>query len=417
MSTNAVETTKPKSEVAIVRRELEGMRDQFEAALPQHIPVERFERVVITALQNEPKLLQCSRRSLWNACIRAAQDGLLPDGRDGAIVPFKGDAQWLPMVFGIRKKVRNSGEILDWDVQLVYENDEFQHEFGDEAFIRHRRAMGPRGGIVGGYSIAHLKDGGVSREIMSIEEIESVRKQASRATSDKSPWNVPAYYGEMCRKTIAKRHSKTLPMSSDLDDLLRKDEELYDIKDRVEEARPRRRVLGAALDALAGSTPSADDVPSDGDQSNPTESEATDAGKEQKANAADAGGSADSASDDKGRAAGKPSDVDKETSGTSGGSSAPANEAQKMEGKTPAETKPEPPKIPTNEREYVVYAKAWIDTSKDGKTAVDGKALALRDRWTCAAEKKVRNSANVSSDVREEIFDHLTAHEEALKKG
>src|SRR3546814_20446644 len=85
--------------------------------------------------------------------MKAAQDGLLPDGREGAIVPFKGKASWMPMVAGIMKKVRNSGEIADWNAHAVYENDEFDYLLGDDQRIYHKPTMGDPGQVVGAYSI------------------------------------------------------------------------------------------------------------------------------------------------------------------------------------------------------------------------------------------------------------------------
>src|SRR5882762_1147619 len=114
------------------------MEGQFKAALPAHIPVERFMRVVMTAIQENPDLVKADRRSLWNAAMKAAQDGLLPDRREGAIVVYGTQAQWLPMVAGIRKKVRNSGEIATWDVNVVHAKDAFEFELGDTPFIRHK---------------------------------------------------------------------------------------------------------------------------------------------------------------------------------------------------------------------------------------------------------------------------------------
>ena len=52
--------------------ELKYRQPQFRAALPAHIPVERFIRVVLTAIQTSPKLADMDRASLWNACMRAA---------------------------------------------------------------------------------------------------------------------------------------------------------------------------------------------------------------------------------------------------------------------------------------------------------------------------------------------------------
>jgi recombination protein RecT len=215
-----------KTPVAEVRLQLDTMLGQFAAVLPKHITAERFGRVVLTAVQTAPELLNVDRRSLWNACMRAAQDGLLPDGRLGALVIFKDKrrgpiAQWLPMIAGIRQKVRNSGEIATWDAHCVYEKDLFDYELGDEPHIVHRPVRGERGRIIAAYAIATLKSGEKSREVMWIDEIEETRKLSKMP--DGEAWT--KHYAEMCKKTVAKRHSKVLPMSSDLDDLLRRDDE------------------------------------------------------------------------------------------------------------------------------------------------------------------------------------------------
>jgi recombination protein RecT len=215
-----------KAMVDDVRLQLDKMLGQFAAVLPAHIPVERFGRVVLTAVQTSPELLNVDRRSLWNACMKAAQDGLLPDGRLAALVVFKDKkrgpvAQYMPMIAGIRQKVRNSGEVSTFDAYVVHEKDLFDYELGDDPHIVHRPVRGDRGKIIAAYSIALLKDGSRSREVMWIDEIEDVRK--SSRYPDGGPW--VNWYGEMCKKTVARRHAKVLPMSSDIDDLLRRDDE------------------------------------------------------------------------------------------------------------------------------------------------------------------------------------------------
>lgn len=240
--------------IAEIRVQLQNMEGQFKAGLPAHIPAERFMRVVMTAIQNNNDLLNVSRRSLWNAVMKAAQDGLLPDGREGAIVPYKGEAQWMPMIAGIRKKVRNSGEIATWDVHAVHQNDAFEFELGDDPFIRHRPSLTERGEIIAVYSIATFKTGEKSRDVMSIGDVEKIRAK-SRAKN--GPWSDPTFYPEMAKKTVARRHSKVLPLSTDLDDLIRRDDELYDMKGAREEANAaadaagRPRSLGARLDVLS----------------------------------------------------------------------------------------------------------------------------------------------------------------------
>lgn len=252
--------------VAVVRAQLQQMEGEFSNALPAHIPVERFTRVVMTAIQNNADLLNCSRRSLWNSAMKAAQDGLLPDGREGAIVPYKGEAQWMPMIAGIRKKVRNSGEIATWDVQAVYANDAFEFELGDDPFIRHKPALGNRGKMIAVYSIATLKSGEKSRDVMGIEEVEAIR---AISRSKNGPWANPTFYPEMAKKTVARRHSKVLPMSTDLDDLIRRDDDLYDMAGASDAAvkaapEPAPKGIGGKLASIAGGK-TAQQIPPAGD--------------------------------------------------------------------------------------------------------------------------------------------------------
>jgi recombination protein RecT len=187
--------------------------------------------------------------------MKAAQDGLLPDGREGAMVIFKTKdgpkAQWMPMIAGLRKKVRNSGEIATWDSHVVRERDVFEYRLGDDPLIRHEPSLeDDPGAVIAAYSIATLKSGEKSREIMSVAEIERVR---ARSRSEFGPWHTD--FDEMCRKTVARRHSKSLPMSTDLDDLIRRDDELYDLKGAGDESVKPRASLGERLSALAGSVP------------------------------------------------------------------------------------------------------------------------------------------------------------------
>jgi recombination protein RecT len=215
-----------QNQFAEVRAQITKQLGQFEAVLPKHIPPERFGRVVLTGIQNNPELLDVDRRSLLNACMRAAQDGLLPDGRLGALVVYKDKrrntktAQWLPMVAGLRQKVRNSGEIADWHARVVYERDVWEYEEGDNPHILHKPTPGDRGKVIAAYSIAWFRTGEISREWMWIEDLDKVRA-VSRA--ERGPWQ--DWPEEMYKKTVAKRHAKTLPMSSDLDDLLRRPDE------------------------------------------------------------------------------------------------------------------------------------------------------------------------------------------------
>ena len=202
--------------IAVVRQNLQAMAPELKAALPAHVTVEKFTRVAQTAIQNNPDLLNVDRKSLVGAIVRLAQDGLLPDGREGAIVKFGNVAQAMPMIAGVLKKIRQSGDVAKISAQVVYENDHFVVSYGFDEDVTHNPPPldKPRGKAIGAYATAVLKDGSRLLEVMSLEEIEKVRN-VSRAKGN-GPW--VQWWGEMARKTVMRRLSKRLPMSTDLED-------------------------------------------------------------------------------------------------------------------------------------------------------------------------------------------------------
>ena len=207
--------------------EMSNYEPQIQAALPNHIPLERFKRVVITAVNQNPALTTADRRSLFLSCVRAAQDGLFPDGREAALVIFNKQVQYLPMIAGIIKRMRNSGDVAAVDSQIVHENDKFDYALGDDPHILHKPTLGDPGKPTAAYAIIKLTNGEVLREVMSVAQIEKVRA-VSRA-KDNGPW--VSWWDEMARKTVLRRCSKRAPVSSDLDDMLRRDDE-----DRLDQA-------------------------------------------------------------------------------------------------------------------------------------------------------------------------------------
>lgn len=224
-----------------VRGQLDKMRSQFALALPEHVSPEKFVRVVMTAVQSDPKLLQADRQTLFGAAMKCAQDGLLPDGRDAALVCYGTSVSYLPMIAGILSKVRRSGELKSITAHVVYENDAFSYTLGDDEKIEHQPCMtGDRGRAIAAYGVAKTKDGGIYREVMTLEEINQVRN-VSRAKNG-GPWT--QWWGEMARKTVLRRLSKRLPMSTDLQQVFERDNEHYDLTPPA----PKVRTLHADFD-------------------------------------------------------------------------------------------------------------------------------------------------------------------------
>ncbi len=237
-----------------VRHSIVTMRPEFAKALPKHVPVERFERVALTAVNSSPDLLKADRTSLFAACVKAAQVGLLPDGREAALVTFGGKVQFMPMVAGIMKLVRNSGELLSMSTACVRTCDQFEHWTDEEGeHFKHVPNYDQQGDVRLVYAFAKTKDGGRYLEVMSMEQVNMVR--AVSRSKDSGPWK--SWPDEMARKTVFRRLSKRLPMSTDLDDALRADDELYDLDAGPAPARadaPQRptRLQAVASKGMAG---------------------------------------------------------------------------------------------------------------------------------------------------------------------
>lgn len=250
MSTN----TKALTPIDTVRQTLEAMSKDFKTALPAQVTPEKFIRVVVTALRLNPGLLDLDRQSLYASCMRAAQDGLLPDGREAALVPFKGKVQYMPMVGGICKKVRNSGELSTIDSQVVHEGDEYEAWIDEKGqHFKHRKARENRGTPILTYAYAITKDGGFFFEEIDMEQMSAI-EAASRAKE--GPWSGP-FREEMMRKSAIRRLAKyRLPSSTDLDEVIRRDDDMYDLEGKTEEElKPEPKTtptrLGKIIEAQA----------------------------------------------------------------------------------------------------------------------------------------------------------------------
>lgn len=188
-------------------------------ALPRHITPDRFVRVAITALTRTPALQKCTQESLFQCLVDLSSMGLEPDGRKAHLIPY-GDKCTLVVDYkGLVDMARRSGQISDIHADVVCENDCFEYSYGTDGKLVHRPALESRGKVVRAYSFVKLKDGSVSYEVMNREEIEAIRKK-SRAGNN-GPW--VDHWNEMAKKTVFRRHSKWLPLSSEFQEAIDKD--------------------------------------------------------------------------------------------------------------------------------------------------------------------------------------------------
>lgn len=278
---------KPTHPLVVLREQMAAREQEFRAALPPHISPARFMRTALTAVQINPELAAADRRTLFNALMRAANDGLLPDGRQGAIVCFNDNnprsptkgllvAQWMPMVAGLLTRFRNSGQFKSVTADIVREGETFRHwvdEHGEH--LLHEPGDG-EGKVIKAYAMAQTKDGGVMIRVMSRADIEK-RRAVSRA-KDGPMWR--EWWDEAAMKTVLRNLHKRLPSSSDdLDRLVERDQELYGdtmttAKELPADLHGDHQASGvvAALDQFGGRAPAAGEDASSASSSQPQES-------------------------------------------------------------------------------------------------------------------------------------------------
>lgn len=225
-----------------IRALLEKMKGEFALALPKLLTPDRFMRVALTAINKNPKLALCTRESLLACLLDCASLGIEPDGRRAHLIPYGDKCTLIIDYKGIAELVRRSGEISTLKAGIVYPSDDFDYAFGTGQFLKHKPALdrGEKEKPVCVYSYVKLKDGEEDFDVMSIADVERVRKR-SRASSN-GPWVTD--FDEMAKKTVFRRHSKWLPLSPELRDKIEKDDEPLTEQERFAAAKP----IGSAIE-------------------------------------------------------------------------------------------------------------------------------------------------------------------------
>jgi recombination protein RecT len=158
--------------------------------------------------------------SLRDSIINVASIGLTlnPAEQYAYLVPRDGLVCLDISYKGLCKLATDTGAIEWVRADIVYENDTFKYKGPAEMPEHEADVFGSRGSAAGVYCIAKTKSGDILCEVMTQKEIEQVRDTSqSWKKRKKGPWK--DWPGEMAKKTIIKRSSKTWPRSTGFDRL------------------------------------------------------------------------------------------------------------------------------------------------------------------------------------------------------
>lgn len=211
-------------------------KKQFNNALPQHINTDRFVRIAITTIRLNPKLAKCNPESLIGALMVSAQLGLEP-GTLGQcyLIPFENkkvgtvECQFQIGYKGLIELLRRSGQLSDIYSYTVYENDDFNIEYGLSRTLVHKPNFTDRGEIKGFYAVAILKDGAKAFEYMTKDEVTHHEEKYRKGSYKNDVWN--KNFEEMAQKTVVKKLLKWLPVSVEFLEMASKDEKSFKVVD------------------------------------------------------------------------------------------------------------------------------------------------------------------------------------------
>lgn len=244
-----------------IKRQLKKYEPIVERALPTHVNLDQFMSTILTCVRSDPNLLRVDPASLAAAAVKAAQLGLEPNDGRGlcAIIPYGREAQFQVMYKGAVELARRSGLVERVVARTVYENDEFDYEYGTgDEHLTHRPVRTDRGPSVLWYAIAWSPEGRVMDfVVLTRDDVEYHRSFSKQRNGNM--WSNS--YDAAARKTAVWELMKLLPQSTQLAQAMAADEKtvhlddeglvVIDDDDRPEQIGEVYRDHPAALEAPA----------------------------------------------------------------------------------------------------------------------------------------------------------------------
>lgn len=232
MPPKAAPLAKPLDPQQALYAELTRHKEQIQLSIPKgtKLTAEKIISVLMNATGRNESLLKCTPISIVRAVKQAAELGLEIAGPLGEayLVPFKrrwkdehgnwreqSEAQFIMGYRGIIALATRTRAVKTISARVVHENDVFDVNLAEETIVHKPNLKNP-GGVCAAYAIAVLGEGLKKVEVMSVDQLEEIRKR-SKTYDDQTgisdgPWRTD--YEEMCRKTVVRRLGKYLGLSA-----------------------------------------------------------------------------------------------------------------------------------------------------------------------------------------------------------
>lgn len=251
MSTEVVTKAKPMTLKAWLHSD--QLRTEIAKVLPQHMSAERMLRIATTCLTRVPKLNDCTTESFIKCLLDLSAWGLEPNGRDAHLIPYGRECTLIIDYKGLVSLAYRSGSVKKIHADVVRHGDVFQYELGEVkqhvpwVFRNDLNKPSSAGEVIAAYCHVVMADGIVKDEVMTTEEIESIRNRSRAGQS--GPWKTD--WCEMAKKTAFRRATKWLPLSPELVDAFERDgDKVIEATASLVEMKNRTEHLESKLDEL-----------------------------------------------------------------------------------------------------------------------------------------------------------------------
>lgn len=228
----ANEVVKKEDGGAVIKKEktIQGMLANPETAwgkellkvLPSAKDVARFMACAMSQLADPKvgaKLAKCTLPSFYNAIMKSARSGILPDGVNSFLIPYGTECTLQYSFRGLCDMSIREGIATRFSSDIVRKNDTFVWQNGE--LVEHTPAGwddDERGEIVGVWVRAYLPSGEHTDMRMSKKDIEKIR---SKSQNPNGVWR--EWYEEMMKKSCLKRLFKTMQNTPNLAEAIAED--------------------------------------------------------------------------------------------------------------------------------------------------------------------------------------------------
>ena len=96
-----------------------------------------YRRAAFNAFSNDPLIARQDQDSLRAALLKCVERGLMPDGDQAALVPFKGKVQLIVMYRGMLDRLRAWNPNVSVQCEIVYDGEDFTLRMGSDFRLEH----------------------------------------------------------------------------------------------------------------------------------------------------------------------------------------------------------------------------------------------------------------------------------------